>query len=117
LEREIRDYAERVILPEMQRADPGTSISIETKSDNPGLSTSEKDEITHLAQALSRNTSTSKVAYLTEGGLFQQAGIPAIICGPGSIEQAHKSDEYVTLEQVAQCESFMERLLEQMCAG
>ncbi len=117
LEREIRDYAERVILPEMQRTDPGTSISIETKSDNPGLSMSEKDEIAQLAQALSRNPSTAKVAYLTEGGLFQQAGIPAIICGPGSIEQAHKPDEYVTLAQVALCESFMERLLDQMCSA
>jgi acetylornithine deacetylase len=117
LEREIKDYAERVILAEMRRTDPSTSISIETKSDNPGLSMSEKDEITRLAQALSRNASTAKVAYLTEGGLFQQAGIPAIICGPGSIEQAHKPDEYVTLEQVALCESFMERLLENMCAA
>ena len=117
LEREIRDYAERVILPEMQRTDPNTGISIETKAANPGLSTGEADEITRLAQALSRNPSTAKVAYLTEGGLFQQAGIPAIICGPGSIEQAHKPDEYVTLGQVALCESFMERLLEQMCSG
>ena len=117
LEREIRNYAERVVLPEMQRSDPDTSISIDTKSDNPGLSTSETDEITRLAQALSRNPSTAKVAYLTEGGLFQRAGIPAIICGPGSIAQAHKPDEYVTLAQVALCESFMERLLEQMCAG
>ena len=117
LEREIRNYAERVILPEMQRNDPSTSISIDTKSDNPGLSLSENDEITRLAQALSRNSSTAKVAYLTEGGLFQQAGIPAIVCGPGSIAQAHKPDEYVTLAQVALCESFMERLLEQMCAA
>lgn len=117
LEREIKHYAEGVILPEMQRTEPDTSISIETKSDNPGLSTGEQDEITHLAQALSRTPSTTKVAYLTEGGLFQQAGIPAIICGPGSIEQAHKPDEYVTLEQVALCESFMQRLLEQMCDG
>ena len=117
LEREIRDYAERVVLPEMKRTDPGTSIDIETKSDNPGLSVSEKDQITQLAQALSRNQSTAKVAYLTEGGLFQRAGIPAVICGPGSIEQAHKPDEYVALEQVALCESFMERLLEQMSMG
>jgi acetylornithine deacetylase len=117
LEREIKDYAERVILAEMQRTDPGTGISIETKSDNPGLSMNESDEITRLAQALSRNPSTAKVAYLTEGGLFQQAGIPAIICGPGSIEQAHKPDEYVALEQVALCESFMDRLLQQMCTG
>ena len=99
----------------MHRTDPNTGISFETKSDNPGLSMNEKDELTHLAQALSHNPSTAKVAYLTEGGLFQQAGIPAIICGPGSIEQAHKPDEYVTLGQVALCESFMERLLEQMC--
>ena len=117
LEREIKNYAERVILPEMQRSDPDTGISIDTKSDNPGLSMSETDEITRLAQALSRNPSTAKVAYLTEGGLFQRAGIPAIICGPGSIAQAHKPDEYVALAQVALCESFMERLLEQMCAG
>ena len=117
LEREIRDYAERVVLPEMKRTDPGTSIDIETKSDNPGLSVSEKDQITQLAQALSRNQSTAKVAYLTEGGLFQRAGIPAVICGPGSIEQAHKPDEYVAIEQVALCESFMERLLEQMSVG
>jgi len=117
LEHEIRDYAERVILPEMQRTDPGTSISFETKAEIPGLDTGEAEEVTRLAQALSRNQSATKVAYATEGGLFQQAGIPAIICGPGSIAQAHKPDEYVTLEQVALCESFMERLLEQMCAG
>ena len=115
LEREIRDYAERVILPEMRRTDPNTAISIETKAEIPGLNTTEEAQVTSLAQALSRNKSTSKVAYATEGGLFQQAGIPAIICGPGSIEQAHKPDEFVALEQVAQCESFMERLLEQMC--
>jgi acetylornithine deacetylase len=116
LEREIKDYAERVILPEMQRTDPNTSISFDTKAEIPGLNTTETDQVTQLAQALSRNQSTSKVAYATEGGLFQRAGIPAIICGPGSIEQAHKPDEYVTLAQVALCESFMERLLAQMCA-
>jgi acetylornithine deacetylase len=55
------------------------------------------------------------VAYATEGGLFQRAGIPSIICGPGSIEQAHKPDEYIALEQVAMCEAFMDRLLEEMC--
>lgn len=117
LEREIKDYAERVILPEMHRTDPGTGISFETRAEIPGLNTTEEEELTRLAQALSRNKSASKVAYATEGGLFQQAGIPAIICGPGSIAQAHKPDEYVTLEQVALCESFMERLLEQMCTG
>jgi len=117
IEREIKDYAERVILPEMRRTDPNTSISFRTSAEIPGLNTAEQDQVTQLAQALSRSTSASKVAYATEGGLFQQAGIPAIICGPSSIEQAHKPDEYVTLEQVALCESFMERLLQQMCTA
>jgi acetylornithine deacetylase len=117
LEREIKDYAERVILPEMQRTDPGTGISFETRAEIPGLDTGVADEVTRLAQALSRDNSASKVDYATEGGLFQRAGIPAIICGPGSIAQAHRPDEYVTLEQVALCESFMQRLLGQMCAG
>jgi acetylornithine deacetylase len=117
LEREIKDYAERVILPEMQSADPGTGISFETRAEIPGLDTGAADEVTRLAQALSRDNSASKVDYATEGGLFQRAGIPAIICGPGSIAQAHRPDEYVTLEQVALCESFMQRLLGQMCAG
>ena len=115
LEREIKDYAERVILPEMHKTDSGTGISIETKSEIPGLNAGESDKMTALAQALSRDHTSSKVAYATEGGLFQQAGIPAIICGPGSIEQAHKPDEYIALEQVVKCESFMQRLLEQMC--
>ncbi len=117
LEREIKDYAESVILPEMRRTDPATGISFETKAEIPGLNTTEEAQLTRLAQDLSRNKSAAKVAYATEGGLFQRAGIPAIICGPGSIAQAHKPDEFVTLEQVALCESFMERLLEQMSAA
>jgi len=117
LEREIKDYAESVIVPEMRRTDPATGISFETKAEIPGLNTTEEAQLTRLAQDLSRNKSAAKVAYATEGGLFQRAGIPAIICGPGSIAQAHKPDEYVTLEQVALCESFMERLLEQLSAA
>ncbi|MGO1253107.1 MAG: M20/M25/M40 family metallo-hydrolase, partial [Alcaligenes aquatilis] len=52
-----------------------------------------------------------KVAYGTEAGLFQQAGIPSIICGPGNIEQAHRPDEYVELAQVEQCEQFLRALI------
>jgi acetylornithine deacetylase len=52
------------------------------------------------------------VSYCAEAGLFQQIGIPAIICGPGSIEQAHKPDEYLEISEIRKCEAFMERLLE-----
>jgi acetylornithine deacetylase len=115
LEREIQDYARNVLEPEMKRVDPDAGFTFETKSEIPAMDTRDEDRITALAQSLARRNDASKVAYATEGGLFQRAGIPSIICGPGSIEQAHRPNEYIALEQVATCESFMDRLLEEMC--
>jgi acetylornithine deacetylase len=118
LESEIKSYAESVLLPEMRAVDPATFIAFETKAEIPGLDPSveraEQDRVTFLAQALARNQAIAKVAYATEAGLFQRAGIPSIICGPGSIGEAHKPNEFITLEQVALCESFMERLLAEL---
>ena len=68
-----------------------------------------------LVQGLSGQNETGKVSYGTEGSQFQAAGIPTVICGPGSIEQAHKPNEFVSLEQIAQSEMFMRGLLDKMC--
>jgi acetylornithine deacetylase len=57
-----------------------------------------------------------KVAFGTEAGLIQQAGMPAIVCGPGSIDQAHKPNEFIAISQLAQCEAFMDRLLARLKA-
>ncbi len=111
LEREIRAYAADVLEPEMRAVDPQSGFEFFTKAKIPGLDTAEGDQVTALAQALSRNRGASKVAYAAEAGLFQQAGIPSIICGPGSIEQAHKPNEFIALDQVVRCESFLERLV------
>jgi acetylornithine deacetylase len=54
------------------------------------------------------------VSFGTEGGLYQQAGIPTVICGPGSIEQAHRPNEWIALDQVHQCEEFLRRLVARM---
>ena len=110
LEREIRDYAARLAL-EMQGVDPQTRMDIAVQSDAPGLNMEETDQLTYLTKALNRGSSISKVAYATEAGLFQAAGIPSIICGPGSIGEAHRPNEFIALEQVAQCEAFMDRLV------
>ena len=72
----------------------------------------ESDDIVKLAAALSRNKPNGAVSYGTDGGLFQQAGIPTVICGPGDIEQAHRPNEFVSLAQIAQCEAFMLRLID-----
>lgn len=108
---EVQDFAAS-LLPEMQRVEPNARIAFEWLASAPGLSTKEHEAIAQLAAALSRNATTGAVSYGTEAGLFQRAGIPTVVCGPGSIEQAHRPNEFVALEQVAQCEKFMLRLLD-----
>ena len=76
----------------------------------PGLDASEQAAITQLVRALTGDESVRKVAYGTEAGLFQGIGIPTVVCGPGSIEQAHKPDEFVEVDQLAQCEKFLRQL-------
>ncbi len=121
LENEIRAYATHTLLPEMRAVHPSASIEIATSSEIPGLNMRDDDRLTYLATALSRGKPAAtgerngKVAYATEAGLFQVAGIPSIICGPGSIEQAHKPNEFIMLEQIARCEAFMERLTVELC--
>lgn len=108
---EVQDYA-ATLLPEMQRVEPNARIEFEMLNTAPGMNMQESDEIVKLAEALSRNKPNGAVSYGTEGGLFQKAGIPTVICGPGDIDQAHRPNEFVSLEQLAQCEAFMQRLLE-----
>jgi acetylornithine deacetylase len=108
---EIERFAQG-LLPEMQAVSRETGIAFDELNVTPALSTAPDAEITQLAQALSGANATGKVSYTTEGGLYQHAGIPTVICGPGSIEQAHRPDEFVALDQVKQCEAFMHRLLE-----
>jgi acetylornithine deacetylase len=62
------------------------------------------------------SNSVGKVAYGTEGGLYQEAGIPAIVCGPGSIAQAHKADEWIALSQLDACDRFIQRLADRLGA-
>lgn len=108
LERHVAEHIE----PEMHRVDARTGFSFEPISHILGMSTDEESEIVQLAKALTGRNTTGKVAFGTEAGLFQDAGMPAVVCGPGSIEQAHKPDEFIELDQVAQCETFVRRLFE-----
>ncbi len=111
---EIESYARSVLEPEMKRVASDAAIEIRPSADVPGLDMKEDHRLAELARALARDDAVARVAYATEAGLFQQAGIPSIICGPGSIQQAHKPNEFITLDQIALCESFMERLTEEL---
>ncbi|HEX6979905.1 MAG TPA: acetylornithine deacetylase [Alphaproteobacteria bacterium] len=108
---EVQRFAADELEPQMRAVHPDTGFRWEELSSFPGLDTSEDAAITEMAKAASGGNSTGKVAFGTEAGLFDEAGIPTIICGPGSIDQAHKPDEFVTLDQLAQCETFLRRLV------
>ncbi len=66
--------------------------------------------------ALTGDNRTAKVSYGTEAGKFQKAGLSAVICGPGHIAQAHKPNEFIDIDQIAACESFMHRLIDHLAA-
>ena len=106
----IDAYIQTELLPRMQREFPGATVEIENLAAAPGLDASEQAAITQLVRALTADKSVRKVAYGTEAGLFQGAGIPTVVCGPGSIEQAHKVDEFVAIDQLAQCEKFLRQV-------
>jgi acetylornithine deacetylase len=110
---EVKSYVEAEIEPEMRKVNPDTGFSWEEISGFPGLATDRNADITQAAQAATGdNSPAGMVAFGCEGGLFEQAGIPTIVCGPGDIDQAHKPNEFIALEQVALCESFLRRLVE-----
>jgi acetylornithine deacetylase len=111
LYQEIRSYAE-TLAAEMRRSDANSGIDLQWMSQTAGLAAAETDAIVQWAMQLSRNSTVGKVCYGTEAGLFQKMGIPTVICGPGDIAEAHRPNEFVALDQLAQCESFMDRILE-----
>jgi len=111
LHEEIRAFA-ATLTREMQAVDEQSGIDLQWLSQTVGLAAAETDAIVQWAMQLSRNHQVGKVSYGTEAGLFQKMGVPTVICGPGDIAQAHRPNEFVTLEQLAQCEKFMDRILE-----
>jgi acetylornithine deacetylase len=111
LYQEIHAFAQK-LASEMQAVDAASGIELEWLSQTAGLAAAETDAIVQWAMQLSRNSRVGKVSYGTEAGLFQRMGVPSVICGPGDIAQAHGPNEFVTLEQLAQCERFMDRILE-----
>ena len=111
LYQEIRRYAE-LLAAEMRNIDASAGIDLQWVSQTVGLAAAESDAIVQWAMQLSKNPTVGKVSYGTEAGLFQKMGVPTVICGPGDIAEAHRPNEFVTLDQLAQCERFMERILE-----
>ena len=103
---EVRAYAE-TLEPAMRAVDPEAGIRFETICEMPAFLARADDPAVLLARRLAEADATTLVAFGTEAGLFQRAGVPTVVCGPGHIAQAHQADEYVSLAQLAAAERFL----------
>lgn len=110
IEARFRDAANRLDAEIKARAPEG-GVKVTRRSLTPGLAITPNSEAEVLTRALTGDNETRAVAYAAEAGLFQKAGLPAVICGPGSIEQAHQPDEWIEVSQIEQGAAFMRRLI------
>ncbi len=99
----IRAYADKVLLPAMRAVHPGASIETEVIGEVAGLIPTDDNEARQIVSELTGANGADLVPFGTEAGIFQALGMDVVVCGPGSIEQAHKADEYLSLDQLSQC--------------
>jgi acetylornithine deacetylase len=109
MQRQVLDRAAE-LEPAMKSVEATAGFSFENFASCPSFLTTPDRAAVRLAQYLAETEATTVVAFGTEAGLFQRAGIDTVVCGPGDISQAHQADEFVSLEQLARCERFLLRL-------
>ena len=106
----LRDYCENSLIPEMRAIHPDAAITNEVIGEVDGLEPMEKNEARDLVMELTGANQADVVPFGTEAGIFQDLGLNVVVCGPGSIEQAHKPDEFVSASQIQQCLDMLKRL-------
>ncbi|AHG38831.1 acetylornithine deacetylase [Pseudomonas syringae CC1557] len=104
-------YAEQKLLPVMQAVSARSEIRFTELSSYPGLDIPLHNHAAELIASFCGSRAFGTVAFGTEGGLFDQSGIPAVVCGPGSMEQGHKPDEFISVEQLEACDEMLKRVL------
>jgi acetylornithine deacetylase len=114
--RDLTAFAEKTLLPRMKRVTEEAAIEIISENSVPAFVAGKGSEAVALALKLTGATETSAVSYTTEAGLFEHAGCPAVICGPGDIAQAHAADEYVSIDQLEACMALLARLAKELSA-
>ena len=108
----FREWYESEVLPVMRRVAPEANIETQLANQAPAFGPEENGEAERIARALTGDNAVHAAAYAAEAGQFQEAGFSTVICGPGSIDQAHQPNEYIEIDQVSQCERFLHRLMD-----
>ena len=104
------------IEPAMRAVDPAAGFTFEVLNWCPQMSLDPDHALASLVKQITGANATGKVSYGTEGGLYQEAGIPTIVCGPGEIAQAHQPDEWLAEDQLAACDAFVRRVADKLAA-
>ncbi len=112
----LRAHVTAAIEPAMRAIGPECGFVFEEMNWIPGMSLAPGHPLAAMVQQLTGSNTTGRVSYGTEGGLYQQAGIPCIVCGPGDIAQAHQPDEWIAESQLAACDAFLRRLADRLAA-
>ncbi len=107
---EFVEFMEQVALPPLRAAHPAAALQVAPRSHLPALDLAEDAPLTLLVQRLTGRNSAGRVSYGTEAGVYQRAGIPTIVCGPGHIAQAHQPEEWVAESEIESCLGFLRRL-------
>jgi acetylornithine deacetylase len=107
----VKSRADAEVLPKYQRRAAEAALHTTMHAQYPGLTMDEDSPAIRLARELTGANQVEAVAYGTEAGHFQQYGIPSVICGPGSIEQAHRPDEFCALSELEACETFLRKVI------
>ena len=113
---QLRARIAETIEPSMKAVHPDCGFSYEIELEMPSMTLAEEHPLAEAVKQVSGFSSTGKVSYGTEGGFFEKAGIPAIICGPGHIAQAHKADEWIACSELDACDRFVRRLADRLLA-
>jgi len=113
----LQEGADRLLAP-LRSQFPEALINIEVTNRYPPLGTAPDAEVVSFVKSLTGSNATTKVAFGTEGGLFSnRLGVPTVVCGPGSMAQGHKPDEFITVEQMQKCDGMLSVLLDRLVQG
>ena len=113
----LRRFCDEELLPRMRAVYPEASIELEVLGEVAGLIPTEENEARRIVSELTGANGADVVAFGTEAGIFQAMGTDVVVCGPGSIEQAHKADEYLSLDQLGQCLRMLDALTGRLAAS
>ena len=111
------EHLDSVVIPAMKKIHPDTNVTTEVVSDVPGLRPEDNGAAEEFVRSITGDNAEHVVAYATEGGQFQDGGFSTVVCGPGSIEQAHQPNEFIKISQIEAGTDFLRSVIARCSAG